>query len=214
MALVGGEGEVTDAEFKGGGSASSGPVLEGKKEFVPSPVASLFKLLSSPIHCGCAAFGHTCYGGYGKRFDSTVERNSLQNSITRNIQESKVPLSNVELFYILPNDEFRERSDQSFMRTHRDTQQVNVHPLSFLVDHWSIIPPTEPIYLPSVTSLNLNLPIMTSTEAICPVDESVDESDFYTSVISTIPSFLELPITITKPASLTYPPQERRRFNP
>ncbi|XP_011051043.1 PREDICTED: uncharacterized protein LOC105144073 isoform X2 [Acromyrmex echinatior] len=85
---------------------------------------------------GCAAFGHTCYGGYGKRFDSTVERNSLQNSITRNIQESKVPLSNVELFYILPNDEFRERSDQSFMRTHRDTQQVNVHPLSFLVDHW------------------------------------------------------------------------------
>ncbi|KYN03612.1 PREDICTED: neuropeptide CCHamide-2 [Cyphomyrmex costatus] len=85
---------------------------------------------------GCAAFGHTCYGGYGKRFDSTVERNSLQESISQNIQESKVPLPNDELLYILPNDEFRERSGQPFMRTHRDTQRVNVHPLSILVDQW------------------------------------------------------------------------------
>ncbi|KYM80574.1 hypothetical protein ALC53_08972 [Atta colombica] len=85
---------------------------------------------------GCAAFGHTCYGGYGKRFDSTVERNSLQDSIIRNIKKSKEPLPNFDLFYILLNDEFREQSGQSFMKTHRDIQRVNVHPLSFLVDHW------------------------------------------------------------------------------
>lgn len=65
-----------------------------------------------------------------------MERNSLKDSIIRNIQESKVPLPNVELFYVFSNDEFRERSGQSFMKTHRDTQRVNVHPLSFLVDQW------------------------------------------------------------------------------
>ncbi|KYN29560.1 hypothetical protein ALC57_00985, partial [Trachymyrmex cornetzi] len=37
----------------------------------------------------------------------------------------------------------------------------------------SIIPPTEPIYSPSVTYLNLNLPIMTSLEAICPFSRRI-----------------------------------------
>ncbi|XP_011176257.1 uncharacterized protein LOC105208172 [Solenopsis invicta] len=84
----------------------------------------------------CMSFGHTCFGAHGKRFDSTVQRNTLQESISQNFQESEIPSSNDELFYVLPNDEFREQSDQSFMRTSKDSQQFNVYPLSSLVDQW------------------------------------------------------------------------------
>ncbi|XP_011647564.1 neuropeptide CCHamide-2-like isoform X2 [Pogonomyrmex barbatus] len=85
---------------------------------------------------GCSAFGHSCFGGHGKRFDSTVRHNTLQESMSQNFQESEVPSPNDELFYVLPNDEFRERSDQSFMRTRKDTQQYDLYPLSSLVEQW------------------------------------------------------------------------------
>lgn len=65
-----------------------------------------------------------------------MRRNTLQESISQNIQESEVPSPNDELFYVLPNDEFRERPDQSFMRTRKDTQQFDIYPLSSLVDQW------------------------------------------------------------------------------
>lgn len=62
----------------------------------------------------------------------------------------------------------------------------------------TIIPPTEPISSPSVleTSLTLNQPIMTPLEV--PSNLPI-QSESSTSVVSTIPSSLELPITITNP---------------
>ncbi|KAK2583429.1 hypothetical protein KPH14_009408 [Odynerus spinipes] len=62
----------------------------------------------------------------------------------------------------------------------------------------TIIPPTEPISSPSVleTSLTLNQPIMTPLEV--PSNLPIQETTA-TSVVSTIPSSLELPITITNP---------------
>ncbi|KAI4478353.1 hypothetical protein M0804_012007 [Polistes exclamans] len=62
----------------------------------------------------------------------------------------------------------------------------------------TIIPPTEPISSPSVleTSLTLNQPIMTPLEV--PSNLPI-QSESTTSVVSTIPSSLELPITITNP---------------
>ncbi|KAL6265626.1 hypothetical protein P5V15_002420 [Pogonomyrmex californicus] len=89
-----------------------------------------------PRKGGCSAFGHSCFGGHGKRFDSTVRHNTLQESMSQNFQESEEPSPNDELFYVLPNDEFRERSDQSFMRTRKDTQQYDLYPLSSLVEQW------------------------------------------------------------------------------
>ncbi|KAH0955582.1 hypothetical protein HN011_012115 [Eciton burchellii] len=87
---------------------------------------------------GCASFGHSCFGGHGKRFDSAMRRNVLQVNNGRNFQESEVLLPNDELFYVLPSDGFRERSDQAFMRVRKDTQQqqVDPDPLSSLVDQW------------------------------------------------------------------------------
>ncbi|XP_072747367.1 uncharacterized protein [Anoplolepis gracilipes] len=87
---------------------------------------------------GCASFGHSCFGGHGKRFDSTMRRNTLQESISQKFQESEVPSPNDELFYVLPNDEFRERPDKSlpFIRTRKDTQQFDPYPLSSLVNQW------------------------------------------------------------------------------
>ncbi|XP_012061339.1 PREDICTED: uncharacterized protein LOC105624593 [Atta cephalotes] len=64
----------------------------------------------------------------------------------------------------------------------------------------TIIPPTEPISSPSVleTSLTLNQPIMTPLEV--PSNMPIQSTDpASTSVVSTIPSSLELPITITNP---------------
>ncbi|EZA60207.1 hypothetical protein DMN91_010710 [Ooceraea biroi] len=64
----------------------------------------------------------------------------------------------------------------------------------------TIIPPTEPISSPSVleTSLTLNQPIMTPLEV--PSNLPIQSADSTpTSVVSTIPSSLELPITITNP---------------
>ncbi|EFN68230.1 hypothetical protein EAG_13141 [Camponotus floridanus] len=87
---------------------------------------------------GCASFGHSCFGGHGKRFDSTIRHNTLQESISQKFQESEIPSPNDELFYVFPNDEFRERSDNSlpFIRTRKDTQQFDPYPLSSLVDQW------------------------------------------------------------------------------
>lgn len=64
----------------------------------------------------------------------------------------------------------------------------------------TIIPPTEPISSPSVleTSLTLNQPIMTPLEV--PSNLPIQSTDpTPTSVVSTIPSSLELPVTITNP---------------
>ncbi|XP_011699675.1 PREDICTED: uncharacterized protein LOC105456987 isoform X1 [Wasmannia auropunctata] len=84
----------------------------------------------------CFMVGHTCYGGHGKRFDAAMQRNTLQESINQNFQGSEVPSANDELFYALPNDGFRERSQRSFRRTRKDAQQFDVNPLSSLVDQW------------------------------------------------------------------------------
>lgn len=68
----------------------------------------------------------------------------------------------------------------------------------------TIIPPTEPISSPSVleTSLTLNQPIMTPLEV--PSNLPIQSTDSTsTSTVTTIPSTLELPITITNP-SISY----------
>lgn len=63
----------------------------------------------------------------------------------------------------------------------------------------TIIPPTEPISSPSVleTSLTLNQPIMTPLEV--PSNLPIQAESTSTSAVATIPSSLELPITITNP---------------
>ena len=67
----------------------------------------------------------------------------------------------------------------------------------------TIIPPTEPISSPSVleTSLTLNLPIMTPLEV--PSSLPIQTESVPPPSVSTIPSSLQLPITITNP-SISY----------
>ncbi|XP_020294090.1 uncharacterized protein LOC109859844 [Pseudomyrmex gracilis] len=103
------------------------------------------------IHC--ITLGQACYGGYGKRSYSKIERDSLEESINRNLiesnkiqrglleksidqnlVESKIPSTNDELFSILPNEEFRERLDQHYTRIRKDIQRLNSSPLSSLVN--------------------------------------------------------------------------------
>ncbi|XP_072747368.1 neuropeptide CCHamide-2 isoform X2 [Anoplolepis gracilipes] len=123
--------------------------MRTKLRATSGPVFSLYLLIvllvvlisvSDKAHAkrGCASFGHSCFGGHGKRFDSTMRRNTLQESISQKFQESEVPSPNDELFYVLPNDEFRERPDKSlpFIRTRKDTQQFDPYPLSSLVNQW------------------------------------------------------------------------------
>ncbi|XP_076288679.1 uncharacterized protein LOC143213071 [Lasioglossum baleicum] len=67
----------------------------------------------------------------------------------------------------------------------------------------TIIPPTEPISSPSVleTSLTLNQPIMTPLEV--PSNLPIQSETASVSTVTTIPTSLELPITITNP-SISY----------
>ncbi|EZA50660.1 hypothetical protein X777_11011 [Ooceraea biroi] len=66
-----------------------------------------------------------------------MQQNMLQASNRRNFQESEVSSPNDELFYVLPSDGFRERSEQAFMRARKDTQQqFDLNPLSSLVNQW------------------------------------------------------------------------------
>nr|XP_033323788.1 mucin-3A-like [Megalopta genalis]XP_033323789.1 mucin-3A-like [Megalopta genalis]XP_033323790.1 mucin-3A-like [Megalopta genalis]XP_033323791.1 mucin-3A-like [Megalopta genalis]XP_033323792.1 mucin-3A-like [Megalopta genalis] len=67
----------------------------------------------------------------------------------------------------------------------------------------TIIPPTEPISSPSVleTSLTLNQPIMTPLEV--PSNLPIQSETTPSSTVTTIPTSLELPITITNP-SISY----------
>ncbi|XP_029154971.1 neuropeptide CCHamide-2 isoform X2 [Nylanderia fulva] len=115
--------------------ATSGPVFSLYLSIV---LLVVLISVSDKAHAkrGCASFGHSCFGGHGKRFDSSIQHNTLQESIGQN-QESEVPSPNDELFYILPNDEFRERSDKlPFIRTRKDTQQFDLYPLSSFVNQW------------------------------------------------------------------------------
>ncbi|GAB1859839.1 hypothetical protein CAJAP_01077 [Camponotus japonicus] len=117
--------------------ATSGPIFSLYLSIV---VLLVLISVSDNVHAkrGCASFGHSCFGGHGKRFDSTMRRNTLQESISQKFQESEIPSPNDELFYVFPNDEFRERSDNSlpFIRTRKDTQQFDPYPLSSLVNQW------------------------------------------------------------------------------
>lgn len=45
-----------------------------------------------------------------------------------------MPSPKNELFYVLPNNEFREQSDQALMQTLKGTQRLNSNPLSSLVN--------------------------------------------------------------------------------
>jgi len=79
-------------------------------------------------------FGRTCFGGHGKRSDSTVRRDTLQKNISQNFQDSEVSPSD-KLFYVFSN-EFWKHSDQSFMKTRKDAQQFDVYYLLSLIDQW------------------------------------------------------------------------------
>ncbi|XP_050451029.1 neuropeptide CCHamide-2 isoform X4 [Cataglyphis hispanica] len=119
--------------------ATSGPVFSLYLSFV---LLVVLISVSDKAYAkrGCASFGHSCFGGHGKRFDSAMRHETLQESGSQRFQESNVPSPNDdnELFYVLPNDEFRERSDRSlpFTRTRKDTQQFDPYPLSSLLNQW------------------------------------------------------------------------------
>ncbi|XP_032681209.1 uncharacterized protein LOC116848815 [Odontomachus brunneus] len=94
---------------------------------------------------GCSIFGHSCFGGHGKRFDPLARRmlEASNNLPSRHSQESEIPSTNDgdddnddDLLFILPNDKLRERSERSFIPPRRDTRPFNSYRLSSLVDQW------------------------------------------------------------------------------
>ncbi|KAL0125828.1 hypothetical protein PUN28_004708 [Cardiocondyla obscurior] len=112
-------------------NATSGPVFS---LYISIVLLVILISVSDKTHAkrGCASFGHSCFGAHGKRFDSTVQHLEKNPSI----QESDVPSLNNGLPYFFSDNEFRERPDQSFMRSRKDTQPFDVYPLSSLVDRW------------------------------------------------------------------------------
>ncbi|XP_020292350.1 mucin-17-like [Pseudomyrmex gracilis] len=103
----------------------------------------------------------------------------------------------------LANTDFQQEISLSESQTGSVMTQTGLTQTSLInqtILQSTIIPPTEPISSPSVleTSLTLNQPIMTPLEV--PSNVSIQSKETAsTSVVSTIPSSLELPITITNP---------------
>ncbi|XP_012227213.1 uncharacterized protein [Linepithema humile] len=114
-------------------SATSGPI---SSLYLSIGLLMVLASVSNKAHAirRCHSYGHPCLSAYGKRYDSTVRRDTLQESISRNFQEFELPSPKDELFYILPNNEFRESSDRSFMRTLKGTQRLYSNLLSSLVN--------------------------------------------------------------------------------
>ncbi|XP_071651164.1 uncharacterized protein [Temnothorax longispinosus] len=92
---------------------------------------------------GCSSFGHSCYGGHGKRFDSTMQRNTLQDRASQNVQEA--PLPNDKLFYVLSNNDKLRKRPEAFIETDEDdmedNQQDDVLPLSAILNQWMALHP-------------------------------------------------------------------------
>lgn len=88
---------------------------------------------------GCSAFGHSCFGGHGKRFDPHVRGDTLQdNEITTSNrgQEYETPRLNDEPFLIGPDRKFQGSEERIIETQRQGSQTFDPNALSLLVRRW------------------------------------------------------------------------------
>nr|XP_031834210.1 uncharacterized protein LOC116427693 [Nomia melanderi] len=86
---------------------------------------------------GCSVFGHSCYGGHGKRFDPHLRDNDFSESegttSDRNQELDTVRFND----FAMPLQKFGEQDKMLLPQTRRqEFLKVNPYTLSFIVGQW------------------------------------------------------------------------------
>ncbi|XP_068984733.1 uncharacterized protein CCHa2 [Bombus flavifrons] len=89
---------------------------------------------------GCSAFGHSCFGGHGKRFDSHIQGNALQenqvDAATSDKHQEMEPLR-LRNEFVIPGRKFEGQEEMLLPQTRRqDSTRFDPFTLSFIVRQW------------------------------------------------------------------------------
>ncbi|KOX77235.1 hypothetical protein WN51_10841 [Melipona quadrifasciata] len=89
---------------------------------------------------GCSAFGHSCFGGHGKRFDPHARENVLQeNQVDTATSDKHEEMETLRLpnEFVIPEKKFEGQEETAFSQTRRqDSTRFDPFMLSFIVRQW------------------------------------------------------------------------------
>lgn len=87
---------------------------------------------------GCSAFGHSCFGGHGKRFDPNIQEKMLQDddTITNNRHREIEDLNSRNEFDVSEKKFGGQTEILSSQNRHQDSSRFNPFALSFIVRQW------------------------------------------------------------------------------
>ncbi|KAG6803055.1 hypothetical protein HZU73_01891 [Apis mellifera caucasica] len=84
---------------------------------------------------GCSAFGHSCFGGHGKRFDPNIREKILQDDDT--ITNREIEDLNSRNEFDVSEKKFGGQTEiLSSQSRHQDSSRFNPFALSFIVRQW------------------------------------------------------------------------------
>ncbi|XP_076231057.1 uncharacterized protein LOC143177140 [Calliopsis andreniformis] len=88
---------------------------------------------------GCSAFGHSCFGGHGKRFDSLLRDNGLQRKQAmangKNEKLERTRLNSEFSFLKQKLDESKKVVPPQIQRS-KDSSRYNLYRLYFIIGQW------------------------------------------------------------------------------
>ncbi|XP_076172859.1 uncharacterized protein LOC143149404 [Ptiloglossa arizonensis] len=87
---------------------------------------------------GCSAFGHSCFGGHGKRFDPHLRINALQeNGATTSDKSQELRTMRLNNEFAVPVQKFEDQGEILLPQTRRqDSSRFDPNTLSFIVGQW------------------------------------------------------------------------------
>ena len=96
------------------------------------------KNLTNLLLGGCTAFGHSCFGGHGKRSEQNQPEDiSKERSISRNVPDYVFSRSNDEIFTMDPSRRIQDKAERRISEI--DKHQLKDDPLSIFIRQWVII---------------------------------------------------------------------------
>ncbi|XP_076624594.1 uncharacterized protein LOC143343510 [Colletes latitarsis] len=86
---------------------------------------------------GCSAFGHSCFGGHGKRFDPHLRNDAFQeNDATTSDKNQELDTMRLNEFAV-PMRKFEGQGEIFFPQSRRkDSSRFDPYTLSFIVGQW------------------------------------------------------------------------------
>ncbi|XP_017790378.1 PREDICTED: uncharacterized protein LOC108572631 [Habropoda laboriosa] len=96
------------------------------------------KVAAASSERGCSAFGHSCYGGHGKRFDPHLRDNVLQgNEPSTDDRSEKTETLSLSNDFVRPEQKFGGQPEILFPQMRRqDSSRFDPYTLSFIVRQW------------------------------------------------------------------------------